>query len=298
MGRVYLPRATISARFGVGPALERQAARDRPHERSICFETGRHRRVVRAGHGPAAPAGQAQPGVHGRHGGHLPSAARQDRGRPDSVLDGRISLSAGEKLTVAALAMATGAGMTSGLACQKSGPAPPRCHIVVVGGGLAGISAALGCTDGGAQVTLFEKRARLGGLTWSFSHDGLQHGQRPARVPALLHRLSRLPDRIGSSADVELQARLDVTVLGRVTGARRLVRAPRPAPPPCAGTDSVHRFTWRGPYWGTVTSRLGSGRASGSPRSRWPTWTSTTRRSTTRRFAAWLARRRARASCH
>ena len=45
-------------------------------------------------------------------------------------------------------------------------------HVVVVGAGLAGLSAALGCLDAGARVTLIERRRRLGGLTWSFEHDG------------------------------------------------------------------------------------------------------------------------------
>ena len=40
-------------------------------------------------------------------------------------------------------------------------------HVVVVGGGLAGISAALGLAQGGAKVTLLERRNRLGGLTLS-----------------------------------------------------------------------------------------------------------------------------------
>jgi squalene-associated FAD-dependent desaturase len=88
-----------------------------------------------------------------------------------------------------------------------------RPQIVVVGGGLAGISAALACADAGARVTLLEKRARLGGLTWSFAHDGLQidNGQHVFLrcCTAYLDFLGR----IGSAGDVELQERLDVTVL-------------------------------------------------------------------------------------
>jgi len=62
-----------------------------------------------------------------------------------------------------------GAGGAPGARAPDSQP-----HVVVVGGGLAGISAALACADAGAGVTLLEKRSRLGGLTWSFTHDGLQ----------------------------------------------------------------------------------------------------------------------------
>ena len=44
----------------------------------------------------------------------------------------------------------------------------PEPRIVVVGGGLAGLSAGIACADGGAQVTLLEARPRLGGATFSF----------------------------------------------------------------------------------------------------------------------------------
>ena len=44
---------------------------------------------------------------------------------------------------------------------------------VVIGGGLAGITAALDLADAGAQVTLLEARPRLGGATFSIEHDGL-----------------------------------------------------------------------------------------------------------------------------
>ncbi|MHB1989038.1 MAG: hydroxysqualene dehydroxylase HpnE [Acidimicrobiales bacterium] len=51
--------------------------------------------------------------------------------------------------------------------------APGRPKIVVVGGGLAGLSAAVACADEGAAVTLLEARPRLGGATWSFERRGL-----------------------------------------------------------------------------------------------------------------------------
>ncbi|HUC14159.1 MAG TPA: hydroxysqualene dehydroxylase HpnE [Acidimicrobiales bacterium] len=86
-------------------------------------------------------------------------------------------------------------------------------QVAVVGGGLAGISAALACADAGAAVALFEKRKHLGGLTWSFSHDGLSmdNGQHVFLrcCTAYLDFLGR----IGSAGDVELQDRLDLTVL-------------------------------------------------------------------------------------
>ena len=43
----------------------------------------------------------------------------------------------------------------------------------VIGGGLAGITAALALAQQGAEVTLLEAKPRLGGATMSFSRDGL-----------------------------------------------------------------------------------------------------------------------------
>lgn len=43
----------------------------------------------------------------------------------------------------------------------------------VVGGGLAGIAAALELADAGADVTLHEARPRLGGATFSVEREGL-----------------------------------------------------------------------------------------------------------------------------
>ena len=45
--------------------------------------------------------------------------------------------------------------------------------MLVVGGGLAGITAALDCAAAGASVTLVEVRRRLGGAAYSFERDGL-----------------------------------------------------------------------------------------------------------------------------
>ena len=113
---------------------------------------------------------------------------------------------------------------------MNSASRPP--NIVVVGGGLAGISAALACADAGARVTLFEKRSRLGGLTWSFSHGGLtmDNGQH-----VFLRCCTSYLDflgRIGSAGDVYLQDRLDVTVLAPQPGqsgppARAVLRRDR-----------------------------------------------------------------------
>jgi uncharacterized protein with NAD-binding domain and iron-sulfur cluster len=57
-------------------------------------------------------------------------------------------------------------------------------RVVVVGGGLAGITAAIDLRDAGAAVTLLESRPRLGGAATSYGRA--DDRQRPARLSALL----------------------------------------------------------------------------------------------------------------
>jgi squalene-associated FAD-dependent desaturase len=89
-------------------------------------------------------------------------------------------------------------------------------RAIVVGGGLAGITAALRLADAGAQVTLLEARPRLGGLTHSFRRavdeeslwvDNGQH----VFLRCCTSYLGLL-DRLGVRDQVELQPRLDVAV--------------------------------------------------------------------------------------
>jgi squalene-associated FAD-dependent desaturase len=106
-------------------------------------------------------------------------------------------------------------------------------HIVVVGGGLAGMTAALDCADAGAAVTLLERRARLGGLTWSFEHAGRSVDNGQHVFLRCCHAYLGFLERIGSSNDVVIQSRLDVPVArpgpdGPRTG--RIRRAKLPAP--------------------------------------------------------------------
>jgi phytoene dehydrogenase-like protein len=64
---------------------------------------------------------------------------------------------------------------------MSSGASASRPRVVVVGGGLSGLSAAIACLDAGAGVTLLEARPRLGGATWSFDRKGLQFDNVPVR---------------------------------------------------------------------------------------------------------------------
>jgi squalene-associated FAD-dependent desaturase len=86
-------------------------------------------------------------------------------------------------------------------------------RVVVVGGGLAGITAAIALHEAGIDVTLLEARPRLGGATCSFSRDGLvvDNGQHVFLRCCAAYR--GLLARLGMTGAVALQDRFDVTVL-------------------------------------------------------------------------------------
>lgn len=92
-------------------------------------------------------------------------------------------------------------------------------RVVVIGGGLAGITAALDCAEAGARVTLVEVRRRLGGAAYSFERDGmrLDNGQHVFLRCCAAYRA--LLARLGSERHVAVQERLEIPVLspGRPT---------------------------------------------------------------------------------
>lgn len=107
-------------------------------------------------------------------------------------------------------------------------------RIVVIGGGLAGISASLDCLDAGAEVTLLEASPRLGGAAGSFRRGGL-HVDTGQHVFLRCCRAYRgLLQRLGTTGSTFLQDRLDVVVLTD-SGPRRLRRSNLPAPLHLAG---------------------------------------------------------------
>jgi len=103
-------------------------------------------------------------------------------------------------------------------------------HVVVVGGGLAGITAALGLADAGAQVTLVERRPRLGGATSSFQRAGLTIDTGQHVFLRCCSDYLGLLQRLGVQDRVHLQDRLDVTVLAPGGARARLRRNLLPAP--------------------------------------------------------------------
>lgn len=102
-------------------------------------------------------------------------------------------------------------------------------RIVVVGGGLAGIAAAIALGESGAQVTLAEARPRLGGATCSFTRGNLtvDNGQHIFLRCCTAYR--GLLDRLGVTSGTVLQDRFDIRVL-TPSGAARLRRRALPVP--------------------------------------------------------------------
>ena len=102
-------------------------------------------------------------------------------------------------------------------------------RVVVIGGGLAGITAAIALSEAGAAVTLLEARPRLGGATASFNRGALvvDTGQHVFLRCCTAYR--GLLARLGMTGSVRIQDRFDVTVLSP-TGAAQLRRNALPGP--------------------------------------------------------------------
>jgi hydroxysqualene dehydroxylase len=117
-----------------------------------------------------------------------------------------------------------------------------RQRILVVGGGLAGIAAALRCADGGADVALLEARSRLGGATFSIEREGLwlDNGQHVFLRCCTAYRA--LLTRLGVESLVVMQERLAIPVLHPDGRTSTLRRSRLPAPLHLAGAIAGYRF--------------------------------------------------------
>jgi squalene-associated FAD-dependent desaturase len=106
-----------------------------------------------------------------------------------------------------------------------------RDRVVVIGGGLAGITASIALGQAGADVTLLEARPRLGGATCSFHRDGLivDTGQHIFLGCCSAYR--GLLAKLGMTEHAPLQDRFDVTVLAPGRSAPRRARLRRTALP-------------------------------------------------------------------
>jgi squalene-associated FAD-dependent desaturase len=116
---------------------------------------------------------------------------------------------------------------------------------VVVGGGLAGLAAALELADAGRQVTLLEARPRLGGATASFTRDGVTIDTGQHVFLRCCTAYQGFLQRLGVEHLTELQPRLDVTVLhgeGPDVRAAHLRRSRLPLPPPLHLAGGLLRY--------------------------------------------------------
>lgn len=119
-----------------------------------------------------------------------------------------------------------------GARADVAGAAGAGRSAVVVGGGLAGITAALALADAGLRVTLLEGRPRLGGLAFSFQRGDLtvDNGQHVYLRCCTAYRW--FLDRIDGAGLAPLQHRLDVPVVDVAKPeGRRLGRLRRDALP-------------------------------------------------------------------
>ena len=223
-GRIYLPAQDLggprASPAGTRPSSPRRSApappARSPHARElgalVSFEAERAREWFDRGLELADDARSPQRRVPARDGGHLPPAARAHRRR------------AGRRAARSGLAARTREG--AGRRARHAGGGRVR-RVVVVGGGLAGIAAALDCAQAGAPVTLVEVRRRLGGAAYSFERDGLQmdNGQHVFLRCCTAYR--GLLERLGSGGLVALQPRLEIPVLA--PGPPDVPAAPRAA---------------------------------------------------------------------
>jgi hydroxysqualene dehydroxylase len=113
---------------------------------------------------------------------------------------------------------------------------------IVVGGGLAGITAALDLADAGTEVTLLEVRPRLGGAAYSFERDDLEidNGQHVFLRCCTDYRA--LLGRLGVEGDTVLQERLSIPVLAPDGTRATLKRGGLPAPLHLMGSLANYPF--------------------------------------------------------
>ncbi|HEX7661774.1 MAG TPA: hydroxysqualene dehydroxylase HpnE [Pseudonocardiaceae bacterium] len=115
-------------------------------------------------------------------------------------------------------------------------------HVVVVGGGLAGLSAACRLATEGRRVTLFEGRARLGGATFSFERDNLTVDNGQHVLLRCYEEYRAFLDLLGVGEHVGIQPRFHIPVVTADGRHAELTRNDLPAPLHLAGTLSGYRL--------------------------------------------------------
>ncbi|MEU6205723.1 hydroxysqualene dehydroxylase HpnE [Micromonospora musae] len=158
------------------------------------------------------------------------------------------------------------------------GTPPESGGVCVVGGGLAGITAAIRLADLGLPVTLLESRAELGGATYSFRRDGLTVDTGQHVFLRCYHAYRDLLERLGTTAGTQLQRRFEVPVL--LPGHAPYVLSRRNLPAPAHLLPALAGYRLLGP-----AERLAAVRACAALRHVDPDSPGTDRHS----FGDWLA---------
>jgi squalene-associated FAD-dependent desaturase len=127
-------------------------------------------------------------------------------------------------------------------------------RIVVAGGGLAGITAAVDLREAGHDVTLLEARPRLGGAASSYQRDELTIDNGQHVILRCCDNYQALLARLGVTDLVAFQPRFDVTVLAPGGRRARLRRSGLPSPLHMFGSLLSYRML-------SLPQRLAVGRA-------------------------------------
>jgi len=107
-----------------------------------------------------------------------------------------------------------------------------RPRVVVIGGGLAGLTAACELADHGLRVVLVERRSFVGGRAFSFPHrpsEGEVDNGQHVFLKCCTEYI-RFLDRLGVSGKTFVQPRLSVPVIDPGGGVSILGSSPLPAP--------------------------------------------------------------------
>ena len=125
-------------------------------------------------------------------------------------------------------------------------------EVVVVGGGLAGLTAALDLAEAGVATALVERRPFVGGKTYSFDDGGVELDNGQHIYLRCCTAYLDLIERLGLSDCVRTQPRLRVPVLDPATGRMSPIAAASiagvPLPAPLHLSASILRYahlSWR-----------------------------------------------------
>jgi squalene-associated FAD-dependent desaturase len=132
--------------------------------------------------------------------------------------------------------------------------APGRGTVAVVGGGLAGITAAIDLREAGWAVTLLEARPRLGGAASSYQRGDLTVDNGQHVILRCCAAYQELLGRLGAAGKVAFQPKFDVTVLAPGGRRARLARTGLPSPLHLTGSLLGYRML-------PLRQRLGVARA-------------------------------------